>query len=219
MVAQPVMRDAREEILARIRRALADLPVEEGLGPAPPLPPPRPAGTVAERLQRFAERVRDYGADVAVVGEGDLRSAVAEAASRLGVRTLLVPPDWPPEADPPGLTVRRDHGLSPEEVAQVDAALTESALAVAETGSILLDGGPRQGRRLLTLLPDRHFCVVRSSRIVDGVGDAIRRLGPPQGPGALTWISGPSATSDIELSRVEGVHGPRHLSVWIVTDG
>jgi L-lactate dehydrogenase complex protein LldG len=99
------------------------------------------------------------------------------------------------------------------ELDTVDAVVTASAVAVAETGTIILDGSPDQGRRVITLVPDRHICLLRSSDITGILPEAMRRL---DGTRPLTWISGPSATSDIELERVEGVHGPRHLEVVIV---
>jgi len=106
-----------------------------------------------------------------------------------------------------------DHRLSVAELDTVDAVVTASAVAVAETGTIILDGSPDQGRRVITLVPDRHICLLRSSDITGILPEAMRRL---DGTRPLTWISGPSATSDIELERVEGVHGPRHLEVVIV---
>jgi iron-sulfur cluster protein len=149
-----------------------------------------------ELVARFAERVGDYKATVRVCDEADLVAAVGELVRDTRV---LVRPEEAPRAglDEPGVSV-----------------LTGCALAIAETGTIILDAGPDQGRRELTLVPDHHVCIVRAEQIVPDVQDAVSRLADPTRP--LTWISGPSATSDIELDRVEGVHGPRRLDVVIV---
>jgi L-lactate dehydrogenase complex protein LldG len=114
-----------------------------------------------------------------------------------------------------------DDGLPADRIAAVAAVITAAAVAVAETGTIVLDGSPDQGRRIISLLPDLHICVLRPEQVVAGVPDAIARLAPasPAGRiGPLTWISGPSATSDIELNRIEGVHGPRNLHVILLED-
>jgi L-lactate dehydrogenase complex protein LldG len=112
----------------------------------------------------------------------------------------------------------RDPDLSAEALDQSDGVLTGCRLAIAETGTIVLDGGPGQGRRALTLVPDYHLCVVRAEQVVEIVPDAIRSLGDAMraAPRPLTFVSGPSATSDIEFRRVEGVHGPRTLEVLLV---
>ena len=206
---------ARAEILARVRAALA--------GARPPAPVPRDyqrQGTrePAALRSRFADRVRDYRAEVSEVDPD--RLAVEIARRLAGTTTLVVPADAPEE----WLTaysgdLRRDH--PPVPVAELDApgvsVLTTCAVAIAETGTVGLDAGPGQGRRALTLVPDHHICVVPADRIVATVPEALARLVDPTRP--LTLVSGPSATSDIELDRVEGVHGPRRLDVLIVLTG
>jgi L-lactate dehydrogenase complex protein LldG len=123
-----------------------------------------------------------------------------------------VPPGLPAEWLPEGVDVLRDDGLDADTLAAVDGVVTGAAVAVAETGTIVLDASPDQGRRIITLLPDLHICVLKPAQVVASVPEAIAPLSPGR---PLTWISGPSATSDIELNRVEGVHGPRRLHVII----
>ncbi|MFI6539494.1 lactate utilization protein C [Nonomuraea sp. NPDC050547] len=179
---------AREEILGRIRKAV------EG---APEVEIPRDYRTsvpVADPVGLFAERLDDYRAIVHVVPAADVDAKVAELTA--GKRMVV-----------PG-----EREWSREELAAADGVVTGCAIAIAETGTIVLD--TRQGERAQTLLPDYHLCLVRAGQIVGGVPDAIARLDPSR---PLTWISGPSATSDIELNRVEGVHGPRTLEVIIST--
>jgi L-lactate dehydrogenase complex protein LldG len=193
---------AREEILARVRAATAG-------AASVPAPPPVRAGdppSGAALLDLFAERVADYRAVVERCTPEELPARVAAAVEG---RVAVVPPGL--GKDVPGATV--DTGLTALELDEVDAVVTEAAVGVAETGTIVLDHGPGQGRRALTLVPDLHVCVVRADQVVPDVPDAVALLDPvrPQ-----TWISGPSATSDIELDRVEGVHGPRSLHVILV---
>ena len=196
---------ARDDILGRVRAALDG--VERG-GEAPPAPrvADAPAGD-AGLVDRFAERVADYRAVVERCPADRLASVVAAALPE-GARVVV----------PPGLGVEvagsvEDTGLSALELDEVDAVVTEARVGIAETGTVILDHGPGQGRRAITLVPDRHVCIVREDQVVADVPDAVALLDPSR---PTTWISGPSATSDIELDRVEGVHGPRNLHVIVV---
>jgi L-lactate dehydrogenase complex protein LldG len=209
---------AREEILARIRNALTAAPPRE----APEIPRyyarSRPQ---MDLLGHFVERVEDYRAVVDRVDAAGLPAAIASACARYGVRSLVIPADAPAEwlSALDGVDVRRDGDPGPLSTAQldgVDAVLTGAAVGIAETGTLVLDSGAQQGRRALSLVPDVHLCVIRTDQVVDDVPAAVARLQPDR---PLTWISGPSATSDIELDRVEGVHGPRTLHVLVVAEG
>ncbi|GHF67190.1 L-lactate dehydrogenase complex protein LldG [Amycolatopsis bartoniae] len=203
------MADARAEILARVRVALRDRPE--------PAPVPREYASTREYPDvtgLAAERIADYRAEVRRATEAGLPGAIAETLRRRGVRTVVTPPGLPREwhagdvrwlTDEPPLTV--------DELDAADGVLTGCAVTIAETGTIVLDGGPGQGRRALTLVPDYHLCVVRARQIVATVPEGLARLEPTR---PLTFVSGPSATSDIELSRVEGVHGPRTLDVLLI---
>jgi L-lactate dehydrogenase complex protein LldG len=199
---------ARDEVLARVRAALGDVPRDEAPEPRPYEPAPAPPG---DPVARFAERVADYRA---TVGEApDVAAAVAEACAAHGAARLAVAPGVPASWHPAGVELVVDDGLSAGTLDELDGALTGCALAIAETGTFVLDGGERSGRRALTLIPDLHVCVVERSQVVATVPEAIRAL--EGSPGPFTFVSGPSATSDIELDRVEGVHGPRRLVVLL----
>jgi L-lactate dehydrogenase complex protein LldG len=196
--------NARDTILARLRAALEDEPAAE--------PIPRDYGVVAEDVDNRAllvDRLVDYKATVHP-SIGDVLAPVSR---------LLIPPGVPAEwLNGFDREVILDDGtMSANAMDAVDAVLTGCAVAIAETGTIVLDGGIAQGRRAITLVPDRHIVVVRADQIVGRVPEAVRRLAElGSGNRPLTWISGPSATSDIELVRVEGVHGPRRLDVVVI---
>lgn len=216
------MSDAREEILSRIRRATGDVPRNERPQDVPVERGYRHAdGSPREEIvARFAEHVAEYRATVHRIPERNLPDAISGALKRRGVRSLVVPAGLPEEWLPENVEPLRDSGASPlsvEKLNQSDGVLTGCALGIAQTGTIVLDSGEAQGRRALTLLPDYHLCVVREDQVFGLVPEAIAALeGPVRGAGrAVTFISGPSATSDIELSRVEGVHGPRTLEVLV----
>jgi L-lactate dehydrogenase complex protein LldG len=212
---------AREEVLRRIRTALADVPpTETPQDVEVPREYLRSVPPGVDVLDLFAERVADYRATVRRVGTGELAAAVAEMLGDHGVRRLVVPADVPPEwLAATEVEVIRDDGtvttpdLSAPDLDALDGVLTGSAVGIAETGTIVLDAGTAQGRRALSLVPDLHLCVIRADQVVGTVPEGVARLDPTR---PLTWISGPSATSDIELRRVEGVHGPRTLMVLIV---
>ena len=194
------MSAAREEILRRVRAA-------KGPALAPAERAYRTTGTrdAAERAALLHERLVDYRARV----ERDLDAVLGElVGARLGVPPGL-PAEWRP-ANPV-----EDHGLSPLELDALAGVVTGCTVAIAETGTIVLAGGATEGRRALTLVPDLHVCIVRPDQVVETVPEAFAALrGLEARP--LTLVSGPSATSDIELKRVEGVHGPRRLIVVLI---
>ncbi|MFI9723383.1 lactate utilization protein C [Streptomyces sp. NPDC052396] len=210
---------SRERILARVRRALADVPAHERPGDHPV---PRDYTTVhgtrtpEETVDLLAGNLADYRARVHRTDTAGLPALLAALLARRGARRVVVPAGLPPQwlsravVEP----VTDSPALTPRELDAMDSVVTGCALAIAETGTVVLDAGPDQGRRRITLIPDHHLCVVRvPDQVVDSVPQALRRLSPSR---PQTWISGPSATSDIEMDRVEGVHGPRTLEVLLV---
>ncbi|MFI7300733.1 lactate utilization protein C [Streptomyces sp. NPDC050121] len=208
----------RDTVLGDIRSALADVQgaeasVDDGRVPHDP----RRHQAEPDVVELFIERAADYRATVVRVPPSDAVAAVGRALARTGAKSLVLPPGFPEELIPEGAWSRLQDA-PPLTVRQLDAAgavLTTVAAAIALTGTVVLDSGPGQGRRLLTLLPDQHVCVVRADQIAADVSEALSLLHPRQ---PLTLISGPSATSDIELDRVEGVHGPRILDIVVVVD-
>jgi L-lactate dehydrogenase complex protein LldG len=219
---------AREEVLARIRAATRNsggrVPGSAEAAPSAPAQDGEPAaGTFRERgelsggalLSLLAERLTDYRALVRLATAATLASEISAALQRHDARTIVVPPELAlPLPDFAEVTV--DDGLTAAELDSFDAVITRATVAIAETGTIVLDGSPDQGRRAITLVPDYHLCIVAADQVVHLVPEAVGRLAA-SATRPLTWISGPSATSDIELQRVEGVHGPRTLEVILVT--
>jgi L-lactate dehydrogenase complex protein LldG len=211
---------AREEVLGRIRTALG---AAHGVAVEVPRRYRRSLYATGGLLDVFVDRVEDYKATVTRVPGDQVRATVEAALAARGVRRLAVAPGldpaWLPysggevtggEVD----LLSDDPPLSLTTLDAVDGVLTGCAVGIAETGTIVLDGSPACGRRTLTLIPDYHLCVVRADQVVGGVPEAVAALDPHR---PLTFISGPSATSDIELDRVEGVHGPRTLVVLLVS--
>jgi L-lactate dehydrogenase complex protein LldG len=200
-------------ILARIHAALSNSP-EPGSVPRNYLR--RDERNQAAILDELVEHLRDYKAAVKRVSPATLPTAIAATCASYTIGTLAVPADLPPEWLPSAVeALRDDPPLSHEQLDQSDGVLTGCALAIAQTGTIVLDGGAHQGRRALSLVPDRYLCVVYAEQVVGIVPEGIHRLASVA-TRPITLISGPSATSDIELSRVEGVHGPRTLHVFLV---
>ena len=203
---------AREAILERVRTSLADRPVP------PVVRRDYNRGTMpdgVDPVDRFAERVASYRASVVRCTEAEITRELAAAVAAMPGARIAVPAGLPATwLTALGSVVPDEPPLTRADLDAIDGAVTGCAVAIGETGTIVLDAGPGQGRRALTLLPDHHLCVVRADQIVPDVASALERLDPRR---PLTWISGPSATSDIELQRIEGVHGPRHLHVLIIT--
>jgi len=196
---------ARDVVLGRIRAA-----VGEG-GPRVEVPREYRRGGAPADLELLVDRLVDYRAEVHRCVAAEVPDVIAKIVP--GGGTVVVPPDLPREWLPPTIEARPDEGLDADRIAAADGVVTAATVAVAETGTIVLDGSSDQGRRILTLLPDLHVCVLRPDQVVASVPEAVARLDPTR---PLTWISGPSATSDIELNRVEGVHGPRRLHVILL---
>ncbi|SHN42632.1 LutC/YkgG family protein [Cryptosporangium aurantiacum] len=209
------MTSAKDEIFARLRAAVAEHP-GRGAGGLPR--DYRGAGGVdgPVDLDLLVERLEDYKATVRRTTSAGLAATVAAALRDRGVRRLVAPAGLPEEwlGAVDGVEFVADSAdLGPHDLDTVDGVITSSAVTIVATGTIVLDAGPGQGRRALSLVPDYHLCVVLGDTVVDGVPAAVARLDATR---PQTWISGPSATSDIELNRVEGVHGPRTLEVIVV---
>jgi len=216
MVEKPGARrmSGRDEIIARIRVAV---PLAASAAPRAAY---RRAWVAdrAEIIARFIERLSDYHVGVIRArGEVEIRPAATRQLAARGITSLVIPADMPGSWRPLSPVAREDTGLSMADLNAAEGAMTGSFIGIAETGTVVLDAGLGQGRRALSLLPDYHLCVVRESDVVGIVPEAIAALQPRVMLGApITFFSGPSATADIELDRVEGVHGPRTLDVILV---
>jgi L-lactate dehydrogenase complex protein LldG len=210
--------NARDEILARIQRSLAAVPRSSTGDHAAIQRSYIRAGKLdAEaRLNLFEERVRDYGTEVYRCAQKQLPETIARAMNAVGFRRLLVTDEILMEWLPPApLEFSLDHDLSYEELDRSEGVLTACEIAIALTGTIVLRHSAQSGRRAVTLIPDYHLCIVRADQVVETVSEGIRAIGDPGGS-PLTTVSGPSATADIEMTRIKGVHGPRVLNVILV---
>ena len=212
------MSNSREEMLQRIRQAVASGTRTHHHGFVSVKYEQHDNLEVHDRVAQFAHRVEEYKAWVGQCEKHDVASIIEERMKNHGFRTIVVPHDFVHIWRPTGVELVEDNHLTSAQIAASDGVISTCALGIAQTGTIVHDGGIGQGRRMLTLLPDYHCCVVPVSLIVGTVPESFGRLEQAirERRAPMTFISGPSATSDIELNRVEGVHGPRTLEVIIV---
>jgi L-lactate dehydrogenase complex protein LldG len=182
---------------------------------------PRPyihAGKLSreECIKLLVERLREYDSDVVECKLVELAATIASQLAGSGRRIFLAPPELPVDWLAAGFDWKIDRGLSTDEINRADGVVTAASCAVADSGTIVLHHSPQEGRRVLTLLPDWHLCILRTSEVVETLPEYFARCSTP--PPLVTWISGPSATADIEMTRIKGVHGPRFLHVILVRD-
>lgn len=213
--------DARSEILSAIRsanRGATDLQRAEAVYAQIPRTYTQHSPIRRdETLALLTERLIDYNAHVADCAPAELAAAIQDALQQHDARRVLIPEDFPRNLLPEGFAVSPDANLSPAELDQFDAAVTLCTLAIAETGTLVLQGLAGQGRRAATLVPDVHICILRVEDVVHTVPEAFERLAATS-TRPLTFVSGPSATADIEMTRIKGVHGPRQLHILLLKD-
>lgn len=207
---------ARDSILARVRAAASSQRAEETY-PSIDRSYARTGALPGDaRLVLLKERLLEYDTVVAECLPARLPHAIAEQLAASGRSAFVAPPGLPAAWMLPGYEWRVDQGLSNEEIERTDAVVTAAFCAVADSGTIVLHHGPAEGRRVLTLLPDWHLCVLFATQVVEVLPEYFARC--PEPPQLVTYISGPSATADIEMTRIKGVHGPRFLHVILVRD-
>jgi L-lactate dehydrogenase complex protein LldG len=219
MATDMVTNSARVEMLRRIRAAKGGVASGEAV---------RAGWSAIERryrreatrprkavLELLEDRLRDYDARVIRVGHAEVATSAARMLGERKVRRMVVPAGLGSEWLPGGVEFVVDEGLAAAELDRFDGVMTGATLAIAETGTVVLQNVAGQGRRAVTLVPDYHLCVVRVEDVVETVPEAMERLQTTAGL-ATTFVSGPSATADIEMTRIKGVHGPRFLDVILV---
>lgn len=217
------MSKPKKEILSRIQLGLGEVPNEEKPEDITVNREYIQKGELEaeERVQLFVERLGEYQANVKQIKQENLKAEIKEICKRHKATKMAIPTGFKHEWLPDFLELQydnHDEPLTHDELDQLDGVITTCALAIAQTGTIILDSGEGQGRRVLTLLPDLHMCIVFKDQIVELVPEAFAHFeqAVKKERKPITFISGPSATSDIELSRVEGVHGPRRLEVLVL---
>lgn len=212
---------SREKVLERVRQATpaaADSrqAMAQAYAALPRTYVRRGAMSVDERVERMIERLREYGACVVESLPHELSSAIAARLAASGHHTFVAPAGVPAEWLATGYEWKIDRELTIGEIEEADGVMTAAFCGIAESGTIVLHHGPIEGRRVLSLLPDWHLCILRASQVVETLPEYFARC--QRAPALVTWISGPSATADIEMTRIKGVHGPRFLDVVMVRD-
>lgn len=212
------MAGSRQLVMDRIRAGLSGIAGERLAGYAGIPRTYRLRGSLSAdaTLALMVERLREYDAEVVGCAGPELTSTIAAEIAKSGRRALVAPAGLPEAWLVDSVDWRVDHDLSREQIEEADGVVTASFCGVAESGTIVLHHSPAEGRRVLTLLPDWHLCVLRASDVVESLPEYFARCAQP--PHLATYISGPSATADIEMTRIKGVHGPRFLSVILVRD-
>lgn len=212
------MPDARQTVLGQIRGALGGTAPGEAAAEWAAIPRTYTrAGMLdaSQRLLLFLDRLHDYDAHVLETDPASLPQSIADVLREHQQKQVVVADGFPPALLPANLAFVAERDADLDTLNRCDGIVTACTVAIASTGTIVLTHGPGEGARRLTLVPDRHLCVVRAEQIVETVPEAFDRL-TPFATRPLTFISGPSATADIEMTRIRGVHGPRFLDVILV---
>lgn len=212
---------SRQAVLDRIRQATpgaaaSSAMLVEGYAAVPRNYVRRGSIGVNERMELMVERLREYDAEVTECMPQELASTIEARLKASGRHTFVAPAGVPAEWLAAGFEWKIDHELAVDDIEHAEGVMTGSFCGVAESGTIVLHHGSAEGRRVLSLLPDWHLCVLRASQVVETLPEYFARC--EQAPALVTWISGPSATADIEMTRIKGVHGPRFLDVVLVRD-
>jgi L-lactate dehydrogenase complex protein LldG len=207
---------SRDRILANIRSATSAVstPVEAAYAAFPRSYIHHGQLAPESRIALLIERLREYDAEVVEATPNTLPAAIAAQLAHSGKQRFVAPSGLPADWRAPGFNWQIDNGLTHAEIEQAEGVVTAAFCAIADSGTIVLHHGPTEGRRVLSLLPDWHLCILRASQVVETLPEYFSRC--PQPPPLVTWISGPSATADIEMTRIKGVHGPRFLHVILV---
>jgi L-lactate dehydrogenase complex protein LldG len=210
--------ESRQVVLERIRTGLGEIAgdAENDYARLPRLYTQRGSMTADATLGLMVERLREYDAEVVECAAAALHETIASQIAHSGRHVLVAPPGLPQAWLAKGADWRIDHALSHEQIEEAEGVVTASFCGIAESGTIALHHSATEGRRVLTLLPDWHLCVLHASHVVETLPEYFARCPAP--PQLATYISGPSATADIEMTRIKGVHGPRFLSVVMVRD-
>jgi L-lactate dehydrogenase complex protein LldG len=208
---------SREQVLARVRRARGGA-LDIAASYAGLERKYIRAGRLGEekRLELMIERLREYDAEVVETTTEKLTAAIAEQLAASGRHVFVAPDGLPAEWLAPGFDWKIDGGLSTAEIEKTGGVVTAASCGIADSGTIVLHHAPADGRRVISLLPDWHLCILRASQVVETFPEYVDRCSEP--PRLATYISGPSATADIEMTRIKGVHGPRFLHVIVVRD-